>query len=148
MLISLQLETVLFTLYYPIDKGATTSKPQHLWFPEPRGLVANGLTRASGQSFPSSLIESLIKSVADTTVIPAQVDAPLANVKDALPVLVFSHGDVSIGNWYSQFNGQLAANGLIAVVVQHRDGSAAGTVVNYGNGTTRNVSLLIPSDVK
>jgi platelet-activating factor acetylhydrolase len=143
------LQTVFFTLYYPIAKGATSSRPQHLWFPQPRDLIADGLSRASGINIPSGIIEALIASIADQTTIPAQVDVSILNANSSsYPLLVFSHGDVSLANWYSGFNGEMASRGVVAAAIQHRDGSAAGTVVDFGNGTTKNVSYLATTDVK
>ena len=38
-----QLETVLFSLFYPSEKGANSSKPHHFWLPRPIDIIADGL---------------------------------------------------------------------------------------------------------
>src|ERR1700749_2408718 len=52
-----KLETVLVTLFYPTDPSTKSSKPQHPWLPEPRDLIAQGLSNAIGGSVAPQLIQ-------------------------------------------------------------------------------------------
>ena len=81
--------------------------------------------------------------VAGSTQIPAQVDVALHGTplqvqstdpmalssSDAFPVMVFSHGYASSRTQYTQYLGQIASRGYVVVAVEHRDGSAPGSVI-------------------
>jgi platelet-activating factor acetylhydrolase len=45
MLTFSQLETVLFSVYYPAVKGAKSDKPKHLWVPKPLAVTAEGYAK-------------------------------------------------------------------------------------------------------
>ena len=72
--------------------------------------------------------------------IPAQPDVALQSTGGALPVLVFSPGNPTAANWYSQICGELASRGVVVAAVTHRDGSSPATVVKFENGTAYNLT--------
>ena len=152
-----ELQTVLFTLYYPASYAAATSSraKRHTWIPEPLSLRAQGYAKAAHISnwFTDKLFTAAINALVGGVTIPAAVDVPLSGHavptsqeeessetrQDPLagndgpdggyPIIVFSHGTVSARTDYSHFAGELAARGHIVVMLEHRDGSCPGTVI-------------------
>ncbi|KAF2841388.1 hypothetical protein M501DRAFT_1000580 [Patellaria atrata CBS 101060] len=144
------LETVLFSTYYPIDSDIESSHPQRPWIPRPLDLVAEGLSvyvNSSNSSISTDFLTTAIQSLAGSINISAIVDAPILDSAAPFPVLVFSHGDVALRAWYSQFCGDLASHGFVVAAVEHRDGSAAATQVRRSDGTTKNVTYLLPDTI-
>ncbi|KAK4547955.1 hypothetical protein LTR36_010674 [Oleoguttula mirabilis] len=150
-----ELETVLFSLYYPSVKGATSEKPNHLWIPKRIGLQAEGYARFVhiDNFFTNNLFALGLWTLAGSTSIPASVDVPLhGTVKGyldyeaehpiddyglpAFPVIVFSHGMASGRTSYTQYCAELASRGYIVAAVEHRDGSGPGSLI-MSNGTTK-----------
>ncbi|ETI20619.1 hypothetical protein G647_06961 [Cladophialophora carrionii CBS 160.54] len=146
-----QLETVLFTLYYPTRKGAISSKPHHLWVPKPRAIVGEGYARfAHISNFATNwLITFGLWGLVGSAKIPAQVDVPLHDsavivqspgfendlltVDEGFPVMVFSHGMASSRTQYTQYAGELASRGFVVAAIEHRDGSGPGTqIIRHG----------------
>ncbi|CCG83428.1 Putative uncharacterized protein [Taphrina deformans PYCC 5710] len=65
------------------------------------------------------------------TEIPALSDAPLADPSTAAtwPCMLFSHGLGGTRNAYSQISGSIASDGVVVMAIEHRDSSAAISVV-------------------
>ncbi|KAJ4345599.1 uncharacterized protein N0V89_011732 [Didymosphaeria variabile] len=153
-----QLDTVLFTLYYPAVKGARSSKPQHKWFPKPISLIAEGYATAAhfNNFFSRPLFTFALWGLASSIDIPAKVDVALLGDsektdKDNLmqwPVVVLSHGDVSARTDYTAYCGELASRGVIVAAIEHRDGSCPGTIVHLPDGKKKNVILFRASQLK
>lgn len=153
-----ELETVLFSLYYPAVKGATSEKPNHLWIPKPIRLHAEGYARfvKMNNILTNSVFELGLWALAGSTSIPASVDVPLhGTVKGSymnyeaehpiddyglptFPIIVFSHGMASGRTSYTQYCAELASRGYIVAAIEHRDGSGPGTII-MRNGTTRDL---------
>ncbi|PHH67826.1 hypothetical protein CDD80_494 [Ophiocordyceps camponoti-rufipedis] len=124
------LESVLFTLYYPSE--AAPSARHRPWLDRPIGPTARGYARLIGLDiFPIRwLFSSVLWVLAGPVRIPAAVDAPLvASDGDRLPVIVFSHGMASSRTDYTAYIGELASRGFIVAAVEHRDGSCPGSVI-------------------
>ncbi|KAF2442068.1 PAF-acetylhydrolase family member [Karstenula rhodostoma CBS 690.94] len=144
-----QLDTVLFTLYYPAVKGSRSSKPKHKWFPKPISLIAEGYATAAhfNNFFSRPLFTFALWGLASSIDIPAKVDVPLlggsekADAKDldAFPVVVLSHGDVSSRTDYTAYCGELASRGVVVAAIEHRDGSGPGTMVHLPDGKKKRV---------
>ncbi|KAF2231930.1 alpha/beta-hydrolase [Viridothelium virens] len=163
---ALQLETVLFTLYYPSIKAS--SHPQHhqrhYWIPRPISLVATGY--ACFAHISSVLINWIVGltlwALAGSTKIPAVVDAPIFGSKSfedsavdlgadimkqdwtsKFPIIIFSHGMAGMRTSYSQYCGELASRGYVVAALEHRDGSGPGTVIQRQDAKDRKI-LHIP----
>lgn len=152
-----QLDTVLFTLYYPAAKGVRSSKPKHKWFPKPISLIAEGYATAAhfNNFFSRPLFTFALWGLASSIDIPAKVDVPLLGRaeqdEDALegfPVVVMSHGDVSSRTDYTAYCGELASRGIVVASIEHRDGSCPGSVVHLPHGKTKNVLLFRADQLK
>jgi platelet-activating factor acetylhydrolase len=143
----LQVETVLFTLYYPSTNGIISTKEHHLWVPRPLGVVGAGYARFAHISnvVTDSIFTFALWLLVGRTRIPAQVDVPLhgsmvslqtpsnttqaVSSSDTFPVMVFSHGFASSRTQYTQYLGELASRGFVVAALEHRDGSGPGTVI-------------------
>lgn len=152
-----QLDTVLFTLYYPATKGARSSKPKHKWFPKPIGLIAEGYATAAhfNNFFSRPLFTFALWGLASSIDIPAKVDVPLlgqpqddGRPSEKYPVVVMSHGDVSSRTDYTAYCGELASRGVVVAAIEHRDGSCPGSVVHLPDGKKRNVLLFRADQLK
>ncbi|KAK0701603.1 platelet-activating factor acetylhydrolase, isoform II-domain-containing protein [Lasiosphaeria miniovina] len=133
-----ELQTVLFTLYYPSAHGTGTgtgssSAKRHPWIPKPLRLRAKGYAKAAHISnwLTDAVFAGAIRALVGSITIPAAVDAPLSDRADASghPVIIFSHGTVSSRTDYSHYAGELAARGYVVVMLEHRDGSGPGSLV-------------------
>ncbi|KAG5952032.1 hypothetical protein E4U53_001755 [Claviceps sorghi] len=133
-----ELETVLFTLYYPIQRGVPSADPnrRHYWIPRPIGLTARGFARfAHADNFLLRPLFTLtLWAMAGSITIPAEVDAPLLPPpRDGrggkLPLVVFSHGMASSRTDYTNYLGELASRGTVVAAVEHRDGSCPGSLI-------------------
>lgn len=152
-----EVETVLFTLYYPTAKAARSKKSRHPWVPRPLSLTAEGYARiAHVDNFVVRPIFTfalwlLVGSVG----IPAKVDVPLFGANgddgedaDKFPVMIFSHGMASSRTDYTHFLGQIASRGYVVAAIEHRDGSCPGSIVKIKNKKDRRVVLLRESDLE
>ncbi|KAK3112278.1 hypothetical protein LTR53_011609 [Teratosphaeriaceae sp. CCFEE 6253] len=162
-----ELETVLFSLYYPAVKDRRSQKPHHLWFPKPIALQAEGYARLAriNNFFTNSLFTVGLWTLAGSTSIPAEVDVPIHGTARTyhnydvehpiddyglpeFPVIVFSHGFASSRTDYSQYCGELASRGYVVAAIEHRDGSGPGSVVMRSDGTTMNRLLFSASELE
>ncbi|KAL1603846.1 hypothetical protein SLS60_005438 [Paraconiothyrium brasiliense] len=150
-----QLDTVLFTLYYPAVKGARSSKPRHKWFPQPISLIAEGYAEAAhfNNFFSRPLFTFALWGLASSIDIPAKVDVSLLDDSEKdnpeqLPVVVLSHGDVSARTDYTAYCGELASRGVVVAAIEHRDGSCPGTTVHLPDGQKRDVILFRASQLR
>ncbi|KAL1877475.1 hypothetical protein Daus18300_002462 [Diaporthe australafricana] len=142
-----EVETVLFTLYYPTShaaRGSTAEK--YYWFPKPVSATAKGYARFLGMDnfFFRGILTGGLWLVASGIQIPAKVGAPLipsaellnitgmdgdlASVADEdgskLPVMIFTHGMLSSRTDYTHYLGELASRGVVVAAIEHRDGSS------------------------
>lgn len=149
-----ELDTVLFSLYYPSIKGATSKRPHHLWIPKPIALHGEGYARfiRANNWLTNHVFTFGLWSLVGSTTIPANVDVPLHgdvrhtydnDVEQPLdgyglpkfPVIVFSHGMASSRTSYTQYCGELASRGFIVAAIEHRDGSGPGSIIMRDKGT-------------
>lgn len=153
-----EVETVLFTLYYPTSHKARSSAPdKYYWFPKPVSATAKGYARFLGMD--NFLFRGVLTGglwlVASGIQIPAQVGAPLippaelVNTKSdggelaraaeddddgrKLPVMIFTHGMLSSRTDYTHYLGELASRGVVVAALEHRDGSSpASPIIKAG----------------
>jgi platelet-activating factor acetylhydrolase len=127
-----EVETVLFRLYYPTNKGAISSKSKHPWIPKPVGLTAEGYAKfAHFNNFISRPLFTFgLWAIAGSITSPAEVDVPLLDSENNhFPVMVFSHGMASSRTDYTHYCGELASRGQIVAAIEHRDGSSPGSMI-------------------
>ncbi|KAH7316824.1 platelet-activating factor acetylhydrolase, isoform II-domain-containing protein [Stachybotrys elegans] len=149
------LETVLFTLYYPISPGEHTSAPPHLWFPRPISVIAEGYAKLAHINFffTRPLFTFVLWALAGSITIPGEVDAPLLDSDEhdgswqRFPVMVFSHGMASRRNDYSNYLGEMASRGRVVAAIEHRDGSCPGTLIKINKQPDRKLLSFGEADV-
>ena len=109
-----ELDTVLFSLYYPAVKNVPTRRPLHNWQPRPLALHAEGYARFAkfNNWFSRKTFQFALWAMVGRTKIPARVDVPIhgstRGYRDyyvdqpedsyglpEFPVLIFSHGMAS-----------------------------------------------------
>jgi len=80
-----ELQSVLFSLYYPVARTIPGSTPhhthkRHTWIPHPVSLRAKGYAKAAriGNWFTNALFTGALKTLAGSITIPAYVDAALS----------------------------------------------------------------------
>ncbi|KAF4956917.1 hypothetical protein FSARC_11434 [Fusarium sarcochroum] len=148
-----EVESVLFTVYYPTVKGASSRGSLHHWVPKPLSLTAEGYARAAGVN--NFLIRPIFTFAlwlfVGTIKIPAKVDVPILGSEEKegqkFPVMVFSHGAVSSRTDYTHYLGELASRGHVIAALEHRDGSCPGTMVQIKDKKDRRVFLLKQGDL-
>ncbi|KAI0541739.1 platelet-activating factor acetylhydrolase, isoform II-domain-containing protein [Xylaria digitata] len=148
-----ELQTVLFTLYYPATHGKSQHKRHH-WVPKPISVTAKGYAKFAriSNSLTNAIFTGALRAVVGGIKIPAKVDAPLAELappiashpntrqsqelekvilieRDGHPVIVFSYGMASSRTDYTHYAGELASRGFIVAMLEHRDGSCPGSII-------------------
>jgi platelet-activating factor acetylhydrolase len=152
-----EVETVLFTLYYPAShKARGSAADKYYWFPKPVSATAKGYARFLGMD--NFLFRGVLTGglwlVASGIQIPAVVGAPLipaaelvdingtggdlasaADDDHKLPVIIFTHGMLSSRTDYTHYLGELASRGVVVAALEHRDGSSpASPIIKAGEG--------------
>ena len=124
----LDVDTVLFTLFYPTDQQHMATGTGMGWLESPRIKSAAGLLKYAG--IPTYLAPLSLLPLYSVAVqrVPAAHEAPLADADGGvLPLVLFSHGLGGSRTAYSTFCTSLAAQGAVVAAIEHRDGSASNT---------------------
>lgn len=151
-----ELETVLFSAFYPAAEGVMSLKARHPWISKPVSLAAEGYLGLAkvNNFFLNAIATFTIWSLFGGRGIPAEVEVPLASgEKDMVherprdftarpdskfPVLIFSHGFASLRTDYTKYLGELASRGYVVAAVEHRDGSCPGSMImKTGDGSEK-----------
>lgn len=136
-----EVESVLFTLYYPTQKGSSAQKQEYSksrlhWIPKPISATATGYARFLhvDNFITRPLLTFTLWLIAGDITIPAQVGAPLLSPDSittttisndgTFPVMIFSHGMLSSRTDYTAYLGSLASRGIVVAALEHRDGSS------------------------
>lgn len=146
-----ELDTVLFSMYYPTVRGARSIRPPHNWIAKPISATAEGYARAAhvNNFIMRPILTFALWLIAGGIRIPAKVDVPIVREpSDKFPVIVFSHGTASSRTDYTHFCGELASRGTVLAAIEHRDGSGPASLVLSRNGVERQVMYLRQSDLK
>jgi platelet-activating factor acetylhydrolase len=150
------MDTVLFSMYYPAVKEFRNAKPHHPWVSNIH-QHAEGYARFAGisNSILNNIFSFAMWTLVGSTTIPANVDVPIHGSTSSpdygsevpmddyglprFPVIVFSHGMASSRTSYTQWCGELASLGFVVAAIEHRDGSGPGTTVMLEDGSSREV---------
>ncbi|KAG5924522.1 hypothetical protein E4U61_000080 [Claviceps capensis] len=135
-----ELQTVLFTLYYPTERRYKSPHRRHYWIPRPISLKARGYAKFAhiDNVLVRPIFTFFLWAIAGGITIPAEVDAPLLSARSPspsdthnrqFPLLVFSHGMASSRTDYTHYLGELASRGIIVAAIEHRDGSCPGSLI-------------------
>ncbi|KAG5967297.1 hypothetical protein E4U58_002204 [Claviceps cyperi] len=135
-----ELQTVLFTLYYPTEQDYQSPHRRHYWIPKPISLKARGYAKFAhiDNVLVRPIFTFFLWAIAGGITIPAEVDAPLLSARSPsssethnrqFPLLVFSHGMASSRTDYTHYLGELASRGIIVAAIEHRDGSCPGSLI-------------------
>lgn len=160
-----ELDTVLFSLYYPAVKEWKNAKPPHMWVSNIEQHAEGYARFARLNNFITNTIFSwAIWTLVGGTTIPASVDVPLHGTRKTyrdseaeqplneyglpqFPVIVFSHGMAASRTSYTQYCGELASRGFIVAAIEHRDGSGPGSEIFHKGGSPRDVFHISESDL-
>lgn len=154
-----QVDTVLFSVFYPSVKGAHSTKEKHLWVPKPIALHAEGYARFAHMNnwLTNNVFALGLWTLVGGNTVPAEVDVRMHGTAKSsyqygehaephaddyglpeFPIIVFSHGMASSRTSYTQYCGEMASRGNIVVAIEHRDGSGPGSLL-LRNGTAKGV---------
>lgn len=145
---ALQLDTVLFSIYYPTNDDPETGA-RVPWLPRPRVATAHGYAKFF--NIPNLPVTAYMAATCMFTKLPAFRNAKVAQASPSaaaekhgaadgqqsdrdgrpkFPVVVFSHGLGGSRTMYSTICGDLASYGFVVIAMEHRDGSGARSYVN------------------
>lgn len=146
------METVLFSIFYPAEKGARPSLAKHDWITRPLSNTAEGYLRfGKVNNFVLNGITTFVLwALVGGIKIPAPVDVPLRSAsKDGpYPVIVFSHGMASSRTDYTQYCSELASRGIIVAAIEHRDGSSPGSTIVNEDGSRKPIWPMSTSQLQ
>lgn len=162
-----ELDTVLFSLYYPTNKDAV-SKTHHPWIPKPLSLKGEGYARFVGINnfLTNNLFTFGLWSLVGSTEIPAHVDTPLHGTfktylnyeaehpldgdygRPTFPVIVFSHGMASSRTDYTAYCSELASRGIIVAAIEHRDGSGPASTIMKNETEPKHLFHVTPNMIE
>ncbi len=147
-----ELETVLFSVFYPCVKGAISSKSKHHWMSNST-VTGEGYARFANvhNIVTNKIFSAGLHALVGGLKIPAEVDVPLHGTPSKhdevqheeslqqFPLIIFSHGMASSRTDYTHYLGEIASRGFVVAAIEHRDGSCPGTIVMLPDGTSKTI---------
>lgn len=152
------LQTILVTLFYPTLQQYEGGLNDGIsWLPTPKMKAITGLVKYAGLSryfsYPAIFIlpysarlpysnnsplatqsPHIIPPNSESAAQTPQAPSSATSASNQFPVGIFSHGLAGCKTTYSQYLAELASQGMVIASVEHRDGSAPSTTIEYGNG--------------
>ncbi|KAK4103990.1 PAF acetylhydrolase [Parathielavia hyrcaniae] len=137
------IQTVLFRIFYPAVPESQGKRVT--WLPAPQRLHIASYTQFLGAGSTLASILSFLPRHLHWTTIPAHKNATLLNPpsdqpRSRWPTMIFSHGLGGNRNGYSYLAGSLASYGVVVVCPEHRDGSAALSLIRDPKSQNRKSS--------
>ncbi|KAK3116933.1 hypothetical protein LTR53_002156 [Teratosphaeriaceae sp. CCFEE 6253] len=130
--------TVAFRIFYPCDKPAKHEADRPVrWIPQPQKATVSAFAKFLGAKERMASVISYLPQQLYWIRLPAHRNAKLREPQTSngkWPVTVFSHGLAGSRNAYSQICGDLAANGMVVIALDHRDGSSP---IQYVRATSK-----------
>lgn len=149
-----QLETVLCTLFYPVNSDVSSGKGKGkkyanpYWLERPNSEISAGYLKFAGKhnasKFYSIVLATFVFLFGRSITIPCLSAAPIASGTSAAQasdassknediekykVIIFSHGLAGTRRTYSQYCGEMASRGFVVVALESRDGTAPSTSI-------------------
>ena len=116
-------------IYYPTEDSLSSNPGDFShakWSPHPNYMTS--CWRLGVLKIPVNVSQSAVFKSVNGVVMPALYGAPLQREEGVgrkqYPVILFSHGRLSMRTRYSAFSCDAASHGYIVAVPEHRDGSA------------------------
>ncbi|KAF2765196.1 hypothetical protein EJ03DRAFT_369752 [Teratosphaeria nubilosa] len=141
--------TIAFRIFYPCEKPKKDEVDRPVrWIPQPQRATIASFAKFLGLPQKVAGAFSYIPQQLYWIKLPAHrnarlLDPPTGNGR--WPVTVFSHGLAGSRNAYSQICGDLAANGMIVIALDHRDGSSP---IQYVRATsTTEAHIVYPTKI-
>lgn len=137
---STDVHTILCRIFYP---AVPESRPKRItWLPNPQRLHIGAYAQFLGVGSTAANIISFLPRYLHWTTIPVQKNAALlsprlSNENPRWPTMIFSHGLGGNRNAYSHNAGSLASYGVVVICPEHRDSSAALTLVRDPDSQNR-----------
>ncbi|KAK4228804.1 platelet-activating factor acetylhydrolase [Podospora fimiseda] len=148
---STDIHTVQCRIFYP---AVPESKPKRItWLPNPQRLHIGAYAQFLGVGSTAASILSFLPRYLHWTTIPVHKNAdllspPSGNPRSRWPTMIFSHGLGGNRNAYSHVAGSMASYGVVVVCPEHRDASAALTLVrdpdNQNRFFAKNTCHVVP----
>ncbi|KAK0615900.1 platelet-activating factor acetylhydrolase, isoform II-domain-containing protein [Bombardia bombarda] len=129
------IHTVQFRIFYPATPDSQGKRTT--WLPAPQRLHVSAYTQFLGVGSKAASVLSFIPRHLHYTTIPVHKNAgllpppPSSDSEEPArwPTAIFSHGLGGSRNAYSHVAASLAAHGVVVICTEHRDGSAAVSLI-------------------
>ncbi|GAA5993866.1 hypothetical protein JCM5350_006823 [Sporobolomyces pararoseus] len=151
---ALELDTILFTTFYPVSNDTNQRKPLMNWLERPLSVTSRGYSKFLGK--PLWLVKSIVYLFGRGLKLSPStngIEQPLSKLNEEkekekkFPVVVFSHGLSGNRTTYSQFCGELASRGFIVIALEHRDGSGPVSIVKLEGGNEKILDYIKENDI-
>ncbi|KAK4203855.1 platelet-activating factor acetylhydrolase [Triangularia verruculosa] len=141
------IQTVLFRIFYPAVPEAQGKKVT--WLPAPQRLHIEAYAQFLGLGSKAASFLSFLPRHLHWTTIPAIKNAallspPAEHLGSRWPTMVFSHGLGGNRNAYSHLAGSLASHGVVVICPEHRDQSAALTLIRDPQSAKKTSPFVLP----
>ncbi|KAK1761006.1 phospholipase A2 [Echria macrotheca] len=142
------IDTVQFRIFYPATPDSRGKRIT--WLPAPQRLHVSAYVEFLGAGSTLASVLSFLPRHLHYTSIPVHKNATVLQPTSTSrwPTVVFSHGLGGNRNTYSHVAGSLASHGVVVICPEHRDGSAAISLIrdpqNQGRFFVKNTRKVVP----
>ncbi|KAK4177597.1 platelet-activating factor acetylhydrolase [Triangularia setosa] len=141
------IHTILFRIFYP---AVSEARGKHItWLPAPQRLHIEAYAQFLGLGSKASSVLSFLPRHLHWTTIPAIKNAallssPAEHPGSRWPTMIFSHGLGGNRNAYSHLAASLASHGVVVICPEHRDQSAALTLIRDPRAPEKATPFALP----